>query len=125
MYLVSSLFVLLLRLSMAFQGQVEVLTDAVQADFFTSQEIAEPAEQEVRYASGGFTAAGSIVPTIEIEEKVEVEAEESGDGWYLPTFSLDQKASCAGIIARYGSKALRGSRLPLYDFYQAWKTHLS
>jgi hypothetical protein len=125
MFVVSSLFVILLRISMAFQGQVEVLADAVQQDFFASQGIQESAEQEVRHASVGFTAAGSLVPTIEIEEKVEVEAEESGGNWYLHTFSLDQKASISGIVALYGNKALRGSRLPLYDFFHSWKIHLS
>jgi hypothetical protein len=125
MFVVSSLFVILLRISMAFQGQVEVLADAVHQDFFASQGIQESAEQEVRHASVGFTATGSLVPTIEIEEKVEVEAEESGGNWYLHTFSFDQKASISGIVALYGNKALRGSRLPLYDFFHSWKIHLS
>lgn len=125
MFIVSSLFVFLLRISMAFQGQVEILADAVQQEFFASQGKEETAQQQVRPDSGGFSAAGSLVPNIEIEEEVEVEAEESAGDWHLPTFLFDQKAHEGFTTPHYGNKAPRGSRLPLYDFYHAWKFHLS
>jgi len=125
MFLISSLFVLLFRILMAFHGQVEVLADAVQQEFFASQGTQETAEQQIRNTSGGFASTGSLVPTIEIEEKVEVEAEESAGDWHQFTFAFDRQASIAVATALYGNKAIRGSRLPLYDFFHSWKTHLS
>ena len=125
MFLISSLFVLLFRISVAFQGQVEVLGNAVQQEFFASQETQETPEQQIRHASGGVTATGSLIPTIEIEEKVEVEAEESAENWHQFAFSLDRKASKAVATALYCNKAIRGNHLPLYDVYHAWKFHLS
>lgn len=125
MFLISSLFVHLFRISMAFQGQVEVFAEAVQQEFFVSQGAQETAEQQIRNASGGFAATGSLVPGIEIEEKVEVEAEESAGDWHQFTFAFENKASKAVATALYGNKAIRGSRLPLYDFFHAWKFHLS
>ena len=125
MFIISSFFVLLFRISLAFQGQVETLADAVQQEFFASQGIEETAQQQVRPDSGGFSAVGSLVPSIEIEEEVEVEAEESAGDWHQFTFSFNRKTSKEVATALYGNKAPRGSRLPLYDFYHTWKFHLS
>jgi hypothetical protein len=125
MFLISSLFVLLFRISMAFHGQVEVLADAVQQEFFASQGTQETAEQQIRNASGSFSSSGSLAPGIEIEEKVEVESEESAGDLHQFTFAFDYQASKAVATALYSNKAIRGSSLPLYDFFHSWKFHLS
>jgi len=110
---------------MAFPGQVEALADAVQQDFFASQELHESGVQQVRQASIGITATGNLALTTEIEEKVEVEAEKSGVDLYLHIFTPDENASKTGVIALYCNRTLWGSRLPLYDVFHAWKIHLS
>jgi hypothetical protein len=125
MFLISSLFVLLFRISMAFHGQVEVLEDALQQEFFGSQGTEETAEQQIRNASGGFSLIGSLVPGIEIEEKVEVEVEESAADLHQFNFSFDRQAFKVVVTALYSNKAIRGSSLPLYDFFHSWKFHLS
>ncbi|MBM3427057.1 MAG: hypothetical protein FJX97_08705 [Bacteroidetes bacterium] len=124
MLILSSLFALLLRISLLCQGQVEGITDSVQLDFFENQ-TAQAEEGHLQQAQLSIEGLGSLVPSIEIEERSEVESEKS------PTdFALSSVASCSGrgflkVCPLFSNKAIRGSRLPLYDFFHSWKIHLS
>jgi hypothetical protein len=124
MLTLSSLFALLLRISLLCQGQVEDITDSVQLDFFENQ-TAQAEEGHFQQAQLSFEGLGSLVPSIEIEERSEVESEES------PTdFAIGLVASCSesGILKvcpLFSNKAIRGSLLPLYDIFHSWRIHLN
>ncbi len=124
MLTLSSLFALLLRISLLCQGQVEGITDSVQLDFFENQTV-QAEEGHFQQAQLSFEGLGSLVPSIEIEERSEVESEES------PTdFAIGLVASCSesGILKvcpLFSNKAIRGSLLPLYDIFHSWRIHLN
>jgi hypothetical protein len=74
---------------------------------------------------GSFNGIGTLVPSIEVEEKVEVESESTPSFLLLHSSKFIRKDLLAGFFSIFGTKAIRGSLLPLYDFFHAWKIHLS
>ena len=123
MLTLSSLFSLLLRLSLLCQGQVEGISDSVQLDFFENNSIQSP-ENQFQPSFFSFEGPGSLTPNIEIEERTEVESEDSDSD-----ISIQAIYNFHAIVKNKGgslfsNKAIRGSRLPLYDFYHSWKFHL-
>jgi hypothetical protein len=124
MLTLSSLFSLLLRLSLLCQGQVEEISDSVQLDFFENHAIQTP-ENQFQPSFFSFEGPGSLTPNIEIEERTEVESEDSDSEISIQAIS---KNAIAIVKNKGGSlfrnKAIRGSRLPLYDFFHSWKFHL-
>ena len=124
MLTLSSLFALLLRLSLLFLGQVEEITDSVQFDYFESISI-QSSENQFQPAYITFEGQGSLTSTIEIEERAEIESEDSDS-----EISIQAISNFDAIVKNKGgslfsNKAIRGSRLPLYDFFHSWKIHLS
>ncbi len=124
MLTLSSLFALLLRISLLCQGQVEGITDSAQLDFFEHKSI-QTEEGHLQQALVSFKGLGSLVPTIEIEERTEVESEESATDLVLGTVSSSREFTFRKVFSLFTNKAIRGSRLPLYDFFHSWKIHLS
>lgn len=124
MLTLSSLFSLLLRLSLLCQGQVEEISDSVQLEFFENHAIQTP-ENQFQPSFFSFEGPGSLTPNIEIEERTEVESEDSDSEISIQAIS---KNAIAIVKNKGGSlfrnKAIRGSRLPLYDFFHSWKFHL-
>jgi hypothetical protein len=124
MLTLSTLFSLLLRLSLLCQGQVEEISDSVQLDFFENHAIQTP-ENQFQPSFFSFEGPGSLTPNIEIEERTEVESEDSDSEISIQAIS---KNAIAIVKNKGGSlfrnKAIRGSRLPLYDFFHSWKFHL-
>ena len=124
MLTLSSLFSLLLRLSLLCQGQVEGISDSVQLDFFENNSIQSP-ENQFQPSFFSFEGPGSLTPNIEIEERTEVESEDSDSEisiQAIPNFDAIVKNKGGSL---FSNKAIRGSRLPLYDFFHSWKIHLS
>jgi hypothetical protein len=124
MLTLSSLFSLLLRLSLLCQGQVEGISDSVQLDFFENNSIQSP-ENQFQPSFFSFEGPGSLTPNIEIEERTEVESEDSDS-----EISIQAISNFSAIVKNksgslFSNKAIRGSLLPLYDFFHSWKFHLS
>ena len=84
MLTLSSLFALLLRVSLLCQGQVEGITDSVQLDFFENTAI-QTEEGHIQQPILTFEGLGSLVPSIEIEERTEVESEKTSSDFILGT----------------------------------------
>lgn len=124
MLTLSSLFALLLRISLLCQGQVEGITDSVQLDFFENQ-TGKAEEGHLQQVQFTFEGLGSLVPSIEIEERSEVESEESAIDFALGSVTPFSERSFLKVCRLFSNKAIRGSRLPLYDFFHSWKIHLS
>ena len=124
MLTLSSLFSLLLRLSLLCQGQVEEISDSGQLDFYESEAIQSP-ENHFQPSFFSFEGPGSLTPTIEIEERTEVESEDSDSEISIHSlYSFKEIVKIKGV-SLFSNKAIRGSRLPLYDFFHSWKIHLS
>jgi hypothetical protein len=105
------------------QGQVEEITDSVQLDFFENNSIQSP-ENQFQPSFFSFEGPGSLTPNIEIEERTEVESEDSDS-----EISIQAISNFSAIVKNksgslFSNKAIRGSRLPLYDFFHSWKFHL-
>lgn len=124
MLTISSLFALLLRISLLCQGQVEGLTDSAQLDFFEQKNI-QTEEGHLQQALVSFEGLGSLVPTIEIEERTEVESEESAADLVLGFVSSSREFTFCKVFSLVTNKALRVSCLPLYDIFHSWRIHLS
>lgn len=124
MLILSSLFALLLRISLLCQGQVEGITDSAQLDFFEHKSI-QTEEGHLQQALISFEGLGSLVPSIEIEERTEVESEESTTDLIFSTGLSVCEFTSIKVFTSLNNKAIRGSRLPLYDFFHSWKFHLS
>ncbi|MCM0042146.1 MAG: hypothetical protein NBV61_05205 [Algoriphagus sp.] len=120
----TSLFALLLRLSLLCQGQVEGISVSVQLDFFENQTL-QAEEGHLQHAQLSFEGLGSLVPSIEIEERSEVESEESASDFLLGSVASFRESAFLRVCHLFRDKAIRGSHLPLYDFFHAWKIHLS
>lgn len=124
MLTLSSLFSLLLHLSLLCQGQVEEISDSVQLDFYESEAIQSP-ENHFQTSFFSFEGPGSLTHTIEIEERTEVESEDSDSEISIHSlYSFKEIVKIKGV-SLFSNKAIRGSRLPLYDFFHSWKIHLS
>ena len=124
MLTLSSLLALLLRISLLCHGQVEEIADSAQLDFFDSNAIQSP-ENQFQPSFFSFEGHGSLTFTIEIEERSEVESEDSDSVISIhPIYSFKKIEKNKGG-SLFTNKALRGSRLPLYDFFHSWKIHLS
>ncbi len=123
MFTLSSLFAILLRLSLLCQGQVDGLSDSVKLFFFESQEI-QSDESFVQDYFVSFEGSGSLTSNIEIEERTEVESEDSPFDIYSHSIFPFKEIlkSRSGLL--FSNKALRGSCLPFYDFFHSWKIHL-
>ena len=124
MLTLSSLFALLLRISLLCQGQVEGISDSVQLDFFEQKSI-QTEEGYLQQTLVSFEGLGSLVPNIEIEERTEVESEESATDSALDTVPSRGEFTVLKVFTLFTNKAIQGSRLPLYDFFHSWKIHLS
>ena len=124
MLTLSSLFALLLRISLLCQGQVEGITDSVQLDFFENQ-TGQAEEGHFQQAQLSFEGLGSLVPSIEIEERSEVESEESATDFVVGAIASFNERGFLKVCPLFSNKAIRGSLLPLYDFFHSWKIHLS
>jgi hypothetical protein len=124
MLTLSSLFALLLRVSLLCQGQVEGITDSVQLDFFENTAI-QTEEGHIQQPILTFEGLGSLVPTIEIEERSEVESEKTSSDFILGTSASFSQFTFLKVCQLFSNKAIRGSLLPLYDFFHSWKIHLS
>ena len=124
MLTLSSLFALLLRLSLLCQGQVEEIADSVQLDFFESNAIQSP-ENQFQPSFVSFEGPGSLTSNIEIEERTEIESEDSDSEASIHSIYTFKKIVKIKSGSLFSNKALRGSRLPLYDFFHSWKIHLS
>jgi hypothetical protein len=124
MLTLSSLFALLLRVSLLCQGQVEGITDSVQLDFFENTAI-QTEEGHIQQPILTFEGLGSLVPSIEIEERTEVESEKSSSDFILGTSPSFRQFTFLKVCQLFSNKAIRGSLLPLYDFFHSWKIHLS
>ena len=123
MLTLSSLFALLLRLSLLCQGQVEGISDSVQLDFFENNAI-QSSENQFQPSFFSFEGPGSLTPNIEIEERTEVESEDSNSDIAIQVISsLNEIVKNKGG-SLFSNKAILGSRLPLYDFFHSWKFHL-
>jgi hypothetical protein len=126
MILFSSLFTLLLRLSLLVQGPVE----EVSLDWSSLLGVESPVSssltgEHLETVHGSFNGIGTLVPSIEVEEKVEVESESTTTFLLLHSSKFVRKDLLAGFFSIFGNKAIRGSLLPLYDFFHSWKIHLS
>ena len=124
MLTLSSLFSLLLRLSLLCQGQVEEIADSVQLDFYESNAI-QSLENQFQPSYVSFEGTGSLTPNIEIEERTEVESEDSDSEISIHSLYTFKEVVKNKGVSLFSNKAIRGSRLPLYDFFQSWKIHLS
>lgn len=121
MLTLSTLFALLLRISLLCQSQVEGLSDSAQLAFFEGQEI-QSDESHIQSSFVSFEGSASLLPAIEIEERSEVESNACISTQAIFAFKEPVKDKS---VLLYNNKALRGSRLPLYDFFHTWKIHLS
>ena len=124
MLTLSRLFALLLRISLLCQGQVEGITDSVQLDFFENQHLTTE-KGHLQPAQLSFEGLGSLIPSIEIEERSEVESEESAIDFALGSVTSFSERGFLKVCRLFSNKAIRCSRLPLYDFFHSWKIHLS
>ncbi len=126
MILITSLFTLLLRLSLLVQGPVE----EVSLDWPSLLGVESPISssltgEHLETVHGSFNGIGTLVASIEVEEKVEVESESTTAVLLLHSLKFVKKDLLAGFLSIFGTKAIRGSLLPLYDFFHTWKIHLS
>mgnify|MGYP000011418925 CR=1 FL=1 len=125
MILFSSLFTLLFRLSLLVQGPVE----EVSLDWSSLLGVESPVSssltgEHLETVHGSFNGIGTLVPSIEVEEKVEVESEGTPEVWLLNSSKPVNKNPLDSGVSIFGNKAIRGSIL-LYDFFHSWKIHLS
>jgi hypothetical protein len=125
MIFLSSLFSILLRLSMLGQGQGEV----VELDWTSLLQISSPAststgDEQWEPVLGALNGTATLASNIEVEEKVEVESEGTPEAWLLNSSKLVKKSPLNSGVSIFGNKAIRGSIL-LYDFFHSWKIHLS
>jgi hypothetical protein len=123
---ITSLFTLLLRLSLLVQGPVE----EVSLDWSSLLTVESPVSsslngEHLAPVHGSINGIGTLVPSIEVEEKVEVESESTPSFLLLHSSKFIRKDLLAGFFSIFGTKAIRGSLLPLYDFFHTWKIHLS
>jgi hypothetical protein len=126
MILISSLFTFLLRLTLLVQGSGENAT----LDWTSLLAVESPGSssftgEHFSAVHGSFNGIGTLVPSIEVEEKVEVESESPTTVILLHSSKFVRKDLLAGFFSIFGNKAIRGSLLPLYDFFHSWKIHLS
>ena len=126
MILISSLFTLLLRLSLLGQGSGE----EVSLNWSSLLTVESPVSssltgEHLAPVHGSINGIGTLVPSIEVEEKVEVESESTTAVLLLHSSKFVRKDLLAGFFSIFGNKAIRGSLLPLYDFFHSWKIHLS
>jgi hypothetical protein len=126
MILISSLFTLLLRLSLLGQGSGEEVSLNWSALLVGEAPVSSSLTGEhLEPVHGSFNGIGTLVPCIEVEEKVEVESESTTSFLLLHSSKFVRKDLLAGFFSIFGTKAIRGSLLPLYDFFHTWKIHLS
>lgn len=126
MILVTSLFTLLLRLAVVVQGSGENVTLDWSSHLAAGLPVSSSLTGEhIEAVHGSFNGIGTLVPSIEVEEKVEVESESTTTVVLLHATKFLPKNLLAGFLSIFGNKAIRGSLLPLYDFFHSWKFHLS
>jgi hypothetical protein len=121
MLTLSSLFVLLLRLTLFCQGQVEGLSNLGSFIFFETQTVHSEASQ-LQPILISFESSGSLTATLETEERAEVETEDS-DFSILSVYSFHEFVRNKGGFL-FSIKTFRVSRLPLYDIFHSWRIHL-
>lgn len=124
MLTLSSIFSLLLRLSLLCQGQVEGISDSVQLDFFENNAI-QSLENQFQPSFISFEGPRCLTPNIEIEERAEVESDDSDSEIAIHFIFSFKEIVNNKVSSLFSNKAIRGSRLPLYDFFHSWKFHLS
>jgi hypothetical protein len=120
-----SLITLFLRLSLAIQGQLGVFTDlASTGDQLHCKSLSAP-QESIHSDDSWFDGNISLTRKLENEERVEVEGERLLD--LSLGFSFYPIAKAFRLVSNsvFGTKAIRGSLPPLYDFFHSWKIHLS
>jgi hypothetical protein len=126
MIFISSLFTLLLRLSLLIQGPVAEVSLHWSSLLAVESPVSPSLTGEhLAPVHGSFNGIGTLVPSIEVEEKVEVESESTTTIFLLQSYKFVRKDISAGFLSIFGTKAIRGGLLPLYDFFHSWKFHLS
>ncbi len=120
----ASLFALFFRLLLLFQGDVVTIQYALPFNLVDSKFI-QSENTNLHAEVVSFEDFGSIIPNIEIEERSEVESEDSSLDLGLGTVSTGWAFYFQPLSSLFTNKAIRGSRLPLYDFFHTWKIHLS
>jgi hypothetical protein len=103
MILITSLFTLLLRLSLLGQGPVEEVPldwpSILAAELPVSPSING---EHLEPIHGSFNGIGTIVPSIEVEEKVEVESESTTSFLLLHSSKFVRKEQLAGFLSIFG-----------------------
>jgi hypothetical protein len=102
----------------------------VELDWTSLLQISSPAststgDEQWEPVLGELNGTGTLASNIEVEEKVEVESESTTAVLLLHSSKFVRKDLLAGFFSIFGNKAIRGSLLPLYDFFHSWKIHLS
>jgi hypothetical protein len=120
-----SLITLLLRLSLAIQGQLGVYVDDSSNQGKLQCKTIEGSHDSLQADPSWYEGNVSLTRKLENEERVEVEGESFLD--FSTEFSLHLISESLQAVSRsvFGTKAIRGSLLPLYDFFHSWKIHLS
>ena len=114
MILFSSLFTLLLRLSLLVQGPVE----EVSLDWSSILTVESPVSssltgEHLAPGHGSFNGIGTLVPSIEVEEKVEVESESTTAVLLLHSSKFVRKDLLAGFFSIFRTKAVSYTHLTL------------
>ena len=120
-----SLITLFLRLTLAIQGQVEAVADFSFAEEKITCKTADSTQASLHVDPTWWTGNINLSRKLENEERIEAEAEVSL--FHYSNFSLHLLFENRGLVSNpsFGTKAIRGSLPPLYDFFQSWKIHLS
>lgn len=121
----SGLFLLLFKISLVFQGQTYLFAKPAQDNIQEISSALGEGKEAVHSFASAIDQVASILPTVEVEERTEVESD--GTSHHLSGQSLEreEKGKNKRLSLIFGTKALRGSLLPLYDFFHSWKFHLS
>jgi hypothetical protein len=119
------LITLLLRLSLAIQGQIGMIEDLVHQNELFSCTNERPDKEYLSNDADGFYGNISLIRKLEKEERVEVEGEGFPNFSTEISFDYHVKSLLISSGAGFCTKPIRGSLLPLYDIFHSWKIHLS
>jgi Fe-S oxidoreductase len=120
----SGLFLLLFKISLIFQGQVDLFTETVQENIKGISSAHGEGKEAVHSIASAIEQIASILPTVEVEERSEVESDDTSHHLSIHRLEREEKGKAKRLSLIFGTKALRGSLLPLYDFFHSWKFHL-
>ncbi|MFM7629528.1 MAG: hypothetical protein ACKO44_08415 [Algoriphagus sp.] len=121
----SGLFLLLFKVSLVFQGQIDLLAKTAQENIQEISSAHGEGKEAVHSFSSAIEQAASVLPTAEVEERTEVESNDTSHYLNIHRLESEEKGNTKRLSLIFGTKAQRGSLLPLYDFFHSWKFHLS